>query len=260
MDEMIAEHVATIRGRQVRYLSAGTGWPVVLLHAFPMNADMWRPQLERVPAGWRFVAPDMSGRTMDEMAGGVLRLLDHLEIERAVIGGLSMGGYVTFAAYRLTPERFSGMLLANTRATADTPQAREGRQKMIALAREKGAAAIAQEMLPKLLGPTTRAERPDVQAAVRQIAESRSPDAIAEALEAMLERQDSTPGLERISSAVLIVAGGEDTLIPPHEVEAMQARIPRSRFVTLHRAGHLSNLETPDEFSKALADFLTSNM
>lgn len=244
----------------MRVLEAGTGWPVVLLHAFPMSADMWRPQLERAPAGWRFVAPDMSGTTMDAMAVGVLRLLDGLDIERAVIGGLSMGGYVTFAAYRLAPERFSGMVLANTRAAADTPQGREGRQKMIALAREQGAPAIAAEMLPKLLGPTTRAERPDVQATVRAIAESRTPDAIADALGAMMERPDSTAGLERISSATLVIAGEEDTLIPLKEVEAMQRRIPRSRLVVLHRAGHLSNLETPDEFSRALADFLTSNM
>lgn len=257
---MIAERHATIAGRQVRFLEAGTGWPVVLLHAFPMNADMWRPQLERVPDGWRFVAPDMSGSTMDEMAGGVLRLLDDLEIERGVIGGLSMGGYVTFAAYRLAPERFSGMLLANTRAAADTPQAREGRQKMIAVAREQGAAAIAREMLPKLLGATTRAERPQVEAAVRQIVESRPPDAVAEALGAMMERPDSTPGLERISSATLVITAEEDTLIPAKEIEAMQSRIPRSRLVLLRRAGHLSNLEAPDEFSQALADFLTSNM
>lgn len=260
MGFMIAEHRATLDGRPVRFLDAGTGWPVVLLHAFPMSADMWRPQLERAPTGWRFVAPDMRGATVDEMAAGVLRLLDHLDIERAVIGGLSMGGYVTFAAYRLAPERFSGMLLANTRATADTPQARDGREKMIALARERGSAAIAAEMLPKLLGRTTQAERPEVQAFVRQIAESRPPEAIVEALGAMLQRPDSTPGLDLVSSATLVIAAEEDTLIPAAEIEAMQLRIPRSRLVVLHRAGHLSNLEAPDEFSRALADFLTSNM
>src|SRR4051794_14607614 len=113
---MIREAHATIDGRRMRYLQAGAGWPVVLIHAFPLNADMWRPQLDRVPAGWRMVAPDIRGFgpgaepldgstfSLDDAAEDVAALLDHLEIERAVIGGLSMGGYVTFALFRLQPE------------------------------------------------------------------------------------------------------------------------------------------------------------
>lgn len=260
MNRMIAERHATIAGRQTRFLEAGTGWPVVLLHAFPVNADLWRPQLERLPPEYRFVAPDMSGTTMDEMATGVLQLMDHLEIERAVIGGLSMGGYATFAVYRLAPERFSGMLLANTRATADTAQAREGRQRMMAMAREKGPSAIADEMLPKLLGATSKTERPELQSRVRAMATSSTGEAMATALGAMMERPDTTPSLHRISAATLVIGSDEDGVTPLEEVEAMQLRIPRSRLVVLHRAGHLSNLEAPDEFSKALADFLVANM
>jgi pimeloyl-ACP methyl ester carboxylesterase len=124
MRVMVEEHFATIGGHRVRYLETGSGWPVLLLHAFPMNADLWRPQLERAPEGWRLIAPDVMARagtkSIDEMAADVLRLADHLEVERAVIGGISMGGYVTFAMFRQAPERFTGMLLANTRAAADT--------------------------------------------------------------------------------------------------------------------------------------------
>ena len=118
---MVRELRVTIDGRTVRYLEAGSGWPVVLLHAFPLNADMWRPQLERVPEGWRFIAPDLRGFgpdapppagtgtvTLDDMAADVGLLLDHLEIETAVIGGLSMGGYVTFALFRPRPSVSAG--------------------------------------------------------------------------------------------------------------------------------------------------------
>jgi pimeloyl-ACP methyl ester carboxylesterase len=262
MMTMVEEHFAVVGPRRVRYLEAGSGWPVVLLHAFPLDAEMWRPQLETAPDGWRLIAPDVpadaSGATIDAMAAGVLRLADHLEIERAVIGGVSMGGYVTFAAYRLAPERFVGMLLANTRAAADTPDGRTGRERMIALVRERGASAVAAEMLPKLLGDTTRRARPELAAEVRRLAESTTPDAIAGALAAMRDRPDSTPMLERISCATLVVGSDEDVVIPLAEVEQMQRRIPRSRLVVLRGVGHLSSLEAPDRFSQALRDFFAS--
>ena len=264
MLQMVEEHFATVGGRRVRYLEAGSGWPVLLLHAFPMNADQWRPQLERAPAGWRLVAPDVTVRPgaerVDDMAAGVLQLADHLEIERAVIGGLSMGGYVTFAAYQQAPERFVGMLLANTRSAADTPDGRNGRERMIALVRERGTSAIADEMLPKLLGATATRERPDLQAEVRRIAESCTPDGVAGALAAMRDRPDSTPMLDRISCTTLVIAADEDIVTPLAEMERMQERIPRSRLVVLHGAGHLSNLEAPEQFSKALTDFFASRM
>lgn len=260
---MVEEHFATIADRRVRYLEAGAGWPVLLLHAFPVNADLWRPQLERAPDGWRVIAPDMTpapGETIERMASDVLRLADHLEIERAVIGGLSMGGYVTFAAHRQAPERFVGMLLANTRAAADTAEARAGRDRMMAVAREKGATAIADEMLPRLLGATSLRERPEVCERVRRMAESLPADTIGAALAAMKDRPDSMPDLERISCATLVVGSDEDVVTPLAEVEQMQARIPRSRLVVLHRAGHLSNAETPEQFSHALTDFFASRM
>ncbi len=261
---MVEEHFATIDDRRVRYLETGSGWPVLLLHAFPVNADQWRPQLERAPTGWRIVAPDMmlapGAASVDGLATDVLRLADHLEIERAVIGGLSMGGYVAFAAYRQAPERFLGMLLANTRATPDNAEGRSGRDRMIALARAKGAAAVADEMLPRLLGVTSRRERPEVCERVRRMAESVPPEAIAAALAALKDRQDSTPLLARISCATLVLGSDEDVVTPLDEVQQMQERIPRSRLVVLQRAGHLSNVETPEPFSQALTDFFDSRM
>lgn len=256
-----------------RYLEAGAGWPVVLLHAFPLDADMWRPQLEQAPQGWRLIAPDVRGfgpgsqipagaraPTMDDLAGDVDALLDALEISEAAIGGLSMGGYIAFALWRRTPERFNSLILADTKPTSDTPEGREGRRAMIELARTRGASAVADEMLPKLLGPTTRDSRPHVPTAVRRMIEAASVDALTGALEAMLGRADSTEDLPGISCPSLVIVGAEDAITPPADAESMRVAIPRSRLVVLPAAGHLSSLETPEPFSRVLTDFLQSNI
>ncbi len=238
---------------------------VVLLHAFPLNATMWRPQVEGVPAGWRVITPDLPGfgnssdppvNTMTGMAEHVLRALDSMGLERAVIGGLSMGGYVTLALYRLAPERFEAMILADTRATADNDTQKEGRRKMIATVRAKGATAVADEMLPKLLGATSQKEHPDLATTVRGMIESTAPDAIAAAAEAMMNRPDSTSLLASIEIPALIVCGEEDVLTPPADARALHQQIRASRLELLPGAGHLSNLEAPARFSGALRDFL----
>jgi len=270
---MIREAHVTIGDRKTRYLEAGAGWPVLLIHGFPLNADMWRPQLERVPDGWRFVAPDLRGfgpaaapgpeaapATVDDFAGDLVVLLDRLHIDRAVIGGLSMGGYVTFALFRRSPERFSGIVLADTKSPADTPEGREGRRKMIELVRASGAAAVADQMLPKLLGAASARTRPELVSQVRQMIESTSVSAIAGALEALSARPDSTPDLARVAYPALIIVGAEDVLTPVADSEALDRGIARSSLVVLPGAGHLSNLESPDAFSKALADFLASSL
>jgi 3-oxoadipate enol-lactonase len=267
---MIREARARVGGRDVRFFEAGAGWPVLLIHAFPVDADMWRPQLERVPDGWRFIAPDTRGfgpdaappghLTMDDAAGDIAGFMDHLRIDRAVIGGLSMGGYITMALFRRSPERFDGMILADTRAEADTPEGRDGRRTMIELARAKGAAAVADQMLPKLLSAAARAQRPELVAAVRRMIESASVEALVPALEAMMARPDSTGDLSRVNCPALILVGSEDEVTPETSARAMEKGIDRSRVVVLPGAGHLSNLESPDAFSRAVSDFLASNM
>jgi pimeloyl-ACP methyl ester carboxylesterase len=267
---MIQEAYATVCGRTVRYLEAGAGWPVLLIHAFPVNADMWRPQLERVPHGWRYLAPDIRGFgpgssapdpfTLDDVAADLGAFLDHLQVDSAVIGGVSMGGYITFALFRRSPERFDGMLLADTKAEADTAEAIEGRRKMIELARAKGASAVADQMLPRLLSAEARERRPDLVSSVRRMIESLGTEAIVGALEAMIARPDSTPDLKRISCPALIVVGSRDEVTPEANARTMEKRIERARLVVLPDAGHLANLEAPDAFSLALSDFVASNM
>lgn len=268
---MIRERHIDTPARQIRYLEAGAGWPVVLIHAFPLTADMWRAQLQGAPDGWHLIAPDVRGfggetpppgapPTMDDMAGDVEALLDALEIERAVIGGLSMGAYIVFALFRRAPERFSGMVLADTRAQADTPEGRQARRAMSELVRRDGPAAVADQMMPKLLGETTHRERPEVTAEVRRLILLNTAAGIDGAIHAMMTRPDSTPDLARVSVPTLVIAGAEDVLTPVADSELLHQSIARSQLVVLQGAGHLSCLETPDEFSIALGNFLASNI
>jgi pimeloyl-ACP methyl ester carboxylesterase len=261
-------------GRRLAWLEAGAGWPVILLHAFPFKAEMWRAQLDAVPPGWRFIAPDLRGfgrahllrlkvedaappLTVDDYAGDVSALMDALKIDDAVIGGLSMGGYVAFALFRQAPGRFAGMILADTRPQADTPQARAARVQLRALLAERGPAAVADQMLPKLFSPSAAAE---TVAAGRQLIESADPAAIDAAIGALMTRPDSTPDLPRMTRGTLVIVGEEDAITPVADARAMQSAIPRSTLTVIPGAGHLSNLERPEIFSRALGDFLAGHL
>ena len=251
------------RARGVRSESRGT---LVLIHAFPLNARMWEPQLALADRGWRVVAPQLRGvdggdrdpptSSMDDYAGDVIDLLDALHIHEAVIGGLSMGGYVTLAMFRHAPRYFLGMVLADTRPQADTPEGVEGRKRMLRLVSEKGVAALADEMLPKLLGDATRRDRSELTAGVRGLVLSNSTESIGGAIAALMTRPDSTPLLSTIHCPVLILVGDEDTITPRALSEDMQRAIAGSELVVLPGAGHLSSMEQPAAFNEALARFL----
>jgi 3-oxoadipate enol-lactonase len=268
----------TARGH-MSWLEAGAGWPVVLLHAFPLEAEMWRPQLERVPQGWRFIAPDFRGfgrsvpaergsfgmdlstearsAKVEDYAADVFSLMDSLKLDDAMIGGLSMGGYVAFAMYRQAPRRFAGLVLADTRSQADTPQAREMRQQQRELLRTQGPRGLADQSLPKLFSD---AADPSVIERTRAMIESAPPEAIDAAMVAMMARPDSTPGLADIACGALVVVGELDAITPVADAEAMQRAIPRSTLCVIPGAGHLSSLEQPEVFSRALGDFLLARL
>jgi pimeloyl-ACP methyl ester carboxylesterase len=239
---------------------------LVLIHAFPLNARMWEPQLALADQGWRVIAPHLRGfdggtgetaRSVDDYAGDVIDLLDALHIPEAVIGGLSLGGYVTFAMFRHAPRYFRGMVLADTRSQADTPEGVQGRHTMLALLRDKGPGAIADEMIPKLLGETTRGEQPGVAERTRSLILASSTEAIAGAVSALMTRPDSTPLLGSIHCPTLILVGDEDKLTPPALSHEMHDAITGSELVTIPRAGHLSSLEQPVAFNAAVARFLS---
>ena len=253
----------TDRAGSTASASSGT---LILIHAFPLNARMWEPQLALADRGWRVVAPQLRGveggdgdpptRSIDDYAGDVIDLLDALQIHEAVIGGLSMGGYVTLALFRHAPRYFLGMVLADTRPQADTPDGIEGRKRLLRLVREQGVAALADEMLPKLLGEATRRDRLDLVEHVRGLVLSSSIQSIGGAIAALMTRQDSTPLLQTIHCPVLILVGDEDTVTPRAVSEDMQRAIAGSELVVVPGAGHLSNVEQPAAFNEALARFL----
>ena len=267
MAVMVRQERIRVGQGTLRYLDAGGGWPVVLLHGFPLSADMWRPQLENVPDGWRFIAPDLCGfgpdamapvQSMDDLADGVIAFLDAMRIDEATLGGLSMGGYVSFAVMRRAPERAVRLILADTRATADNEQGRAGRTRMLETLRTRGVSAVADEMMPKLLGETTRRKAPEVEELARKLIGVNTAEGLAGAVTAMRDRPDSTSLLSSISVPTLILVGEEDVLTPPADAEAMRSNLSRAHLVSIPGAGHLSNLEAPEEFSAALSDFLVA--
>jgi pimeloyl-ACP methyl ester carboxylesterase len=239
---------------------------LVLIHGFPLSAHMWEPQFVISENGWRMIVPHLRGfdqgpdgrsaTSMDDYAGDVIDLLDSLHVDHAVIGGLSMGGYVTFALLRHAPSYFQGLILADTRPQADTPEGKQGRERMQAMVRDKGPAAVADEMMPKLLGETTRRERSSLADEVRAIIVSNGSETIAGALTAMMTRPDSTPTLTTIKVPTLIVVGEEDTITPPQLSVEMHEAIHGSELVRIPQAGHMANLEQPKAFNDALAGFL----
>ena len=243
---------------------------LVLLHAFPLNARMWEPQFVMAAHGWRVIAPQLRGfdggvadplaSTIDDYAGDVIDLLDSLHVQEAVIGGLSMGGYVTFAILRHAPRYVRGLILADTRPQADTPEGVEGRKRMLQLLEDKGPSAVVDEMLPKLLGAATRASQPALSDRVRALAVSNPPEAIAGAIRALMTRPDSTPLLHTIHCPTLIVVGEADTLTPAALSEEMHRAIAGSDLAILPGAGHLASVEQPDAFNAAVAGFLTHRL
>ncbi len=237
--------------------------PVVFLHAFPLNPSMWESQVTALgkrrtltPAFPGFGEREIGTPTLESFARAVLDDMDAAGIREAVVAGLSMGGYVAFRLYDLAPERFRGLILADTRAGADDEAGREKRTSQAARARLEGVDWLPDALLPALLGETTRKERPGVVGEVRKMMEKADPEGVARALEAMRERPDSTSLLPKIRVPVLILCGEEDTLTPVEEAGKMAEAIPESRLTVIPRSGHLANLEDPESFNQALLSFL----
>ena len=254
--------------KTVGYLAAEPSGPAVrqrplsaliFLHAFPLGAEMWHSVLDAIPDGWRGLAPVMRwepGVTMNDLAGDVVDLLDHLGVAKAAIIGCSMGGYVAFEIMKSAPRYVSALGLVSTRPGADNEEGRRNRQKMIEQVDREGVESIANQMVPKLLGATTVRDRPALMAHVRSLVLGNTPERVKAAVKAMMERGDSTPVLAKIDVPTLIIHGAEDTLIPPSEAEAMHRAIRQSHLELIPLSGHLPNLEQPLPFERTLWQFL----
>jgi pimeloyl-ACP methyl ester carboxylesterase len=256
--------LATINGIDVAYRDEGTGQPILFIHAFPLHSAIWERQIAAFSPHHRVIAPDLRGlgatargsgaASLDQHADDLAALLGHLGIEHATVMGLSMGGYISFALWRRHRERVDALILADTRAGADSEEGKQGREKNAKLAEEQGPGAIADQMLPKLLSPNAPAALRDQ---VRGIIESNDRAGIAAALRAMAARPDSTSLLATINVPTLVIVGAEDALIPPSEATVMLNAIPGCRLAEIPGAGHLSNLEAPEAFNAHVAEFLT---
>jgi pimeloyl-ACP methyl ester carboxylesterase len=254
---------ANLLGHDIVYDDSGQGRALLLMHAFPLDRRMFAPQRAGLAESLRLITFDVPGAgesapgvvSIDGIADIAAALLDRLGIDQAVVGGVSMGGYAAFSFARRHSGRLRGVILANTRAVADTDEGKVARKAMAAVAIEQGAAEIANRMLEKLLGATTLRERPAVVSDVRAMIESTPPKTIAMLLDALANREDSTATLSTIDVPALAIAGEEDPLAPPAETAGWAAQIPDARFVAIKRAGHLACLEDSAAFNRSIVEF-----
>ena len=241
--------------------------PVLLIHGYPLNNTMWDLQVCDLCDVARIITPDLRGFGQSDPApvpAGVgtyaddcAALLDDLGLTGpVVVGGLSMGGYVVFEFCRRYPERVAGLILAATRAGADSEDARKARDAAADTARANGVEAIAAGMLPKLLAPDTYEAAPELAAFVERMMRESSVAGVVGALAAVRDRPDSTPDLAELDVPALVIHGAEDQLIPRSEAEAMAAALPDVTFAVADGAGHLPNLEQPEFYSDTVREFL----
>jgi 3-oxoadipate enol-lactonase len=218
---------------------------ILWLHGFPLTARIFEPQ--RAIRGVEHVMPDLPGlETVDDYARFAVAQLDARGIGKATFAGLSMGGYICFAALRLFPERVSGLILIDTRETADTEEARKGRFETIARVEQQGVAAVADAMLPKMV--VSEALKPEV----REIMMSAPPEYVKSSLRAMAHRPDSSSLLPSIAVPALVIVGEHDTITPPSDAERMAGAIPNARLVRIANAAHLSNYDQPEAVNAAI--------
>lgn len=266
--------IATVGDHTVAWDDAGTGRALLFVHGFPHDRTLWAHQRRALSSLARCIVPDLRGfgesagatfgpahvaRSVDAFADDLVALLDHLEIDRATVCGLSMGGYIAMAMWRRHADRFEGLILCDTRAGADSDETRAARGAMIDKARTEGAAAVAAAQLDKMVGASTKVARRDVVETMTAMMARQRPDALVGALEAMRDRPDSRETLRSITVPTLVIVGDEDVITPPAEAEAMRALFPATTMATLETipgAGHVSCIERPSAVTHAISDYL----
>lgn len=243
----------------------GEGKPVVLIHAFPLSKKMWKAQVNLlVNNGFRVVLPDLPGFgednyseafSIEEMADKLAELLKSLNIEKAIIGGLSMGGYVLFNLFRLSPEIFSALVLCDTTYLADSEEKRNSRFELISKIENQGSRALIENMLPNLISEDTKENNPALVAKLEKDFLEVKPISAVNALRSMAERRDSSDIVSRISVPALLVFGEFDKVTNLENARKMNQLIPDSELFVIENAGHYSNLEQPEQFNKAFLNF-----
>jgi pimeloyl-ACP methyl ester carboxylesterase len=247
----------------------GEGVPVILLHGFPLSAAIWTPVRTAIEQAARLITPDLrgfggsgkpaSGYAVDELAADVVALADALGLDRFVLGGHSMGGYVTLRVAALRPERLQGLILVDTRAEADSDEGRRRRDAAIARIAAGDVGGFLDEFVAGLIGPSTATRAPRVLQELRAIAAEAAPEALAACLAGMRDRPDSGALLPGLDLPALVIVGQEDTLTPPSSSRAMAAALPRATLVEVPFAGHTPCMERPIPTAEAILGFLRAN-
>lgn len=265
--------IAICGDAEIGYDDMGSGIPIVFLHGFPHNRDLWAPQRVALMAQARCITPDLRGfgeskgqgngaepleMSMDRYADDVAALLDVLHVPKAVFCGLSMGGYVAFSMWRRHRERVRGLVLMDTRAGSDSAEGKAKREEMILLARERGSGAVADAMLPGMVGKSTREKCPEIVDAVHRMLASAPLNGIIAALGAMRDRTDSLPTLATIDVPTLVIVGDEDVLTPPREARVLHEGIRGSTLEEIAGAGHVSNLERPAAVNHVMSEYVAA--
>jgi 3-oxoadipate enol-lactonase len=248
------------------YEVLGSGPPVVLLHPFPANHDLWKPAAQALVSHYGVILPDLRGHgdsgigeglaTMEKHAADIARVLDHEQIPSAPFVGVSIGGYVLFEFWRNYRARVGALVLCNTKAQADTSEGRAGRLQAADEVMDRGTEPFFASMLPKLMGKTTRSTRPDLVEGALRMMRKMSPKGVAMVQRGMAERQDSVETLKTINVPTMLITGDEDVFTGPAEAELMRRNISGSQMKLIPRAGHYSPWEQPEEVGKIVRQFL----
>jgi 3-oxoadipate enol-lactonase len=257
---------ASINGTKIHYIESGdpAARAIVLIHGFPFSHEMWAPQIAPLKKRLRVVAYDVRGHGSSDVGDGqytvelfvddLVGLLDHLRIEKAILCGLSMGGYIALRAIERNPERWLALVLCDTSSEADSNEAKLRRAASVKAVKREGMKLFAHGFLESV--SSQQVKNVETMLMMRKIIESNSPVGVCGTLLALTGRTDTTPALAAIRVPTLILVGELDKLTPPAVSQKMRERIPHSELHIVSNAGHLSNIENSDEFNKYLLDFL----
>lgn len=265
MQQIVSHHI-TSADAEIAYWVVGDGPPVVLLHPFPANHEFWIPAAQTLITRYRVILPDLRGHgdsgvgegpaTMEKHAADLAHVMDDADVGRAPLVGVSIGGYSLFEFWRRHRGRVAALGLCNTKAQADSAEARGGRLQAANDVLDRGTEPFFESMIPRLLGKSTRETRPDLVDGMLRMMRKMSPEDVAQVQRGMAERPDSAGTLKTINVPTLLVTGDEDILTGVNEVELMRQHISGSQLRIIPRAGHYSAWEQPQEAGKLLRQFL----
>jgi 3-oxoadipate enol-lactonase len=259
-----------INGMTMNYVERGTpgGIPVLFVHGFPFNLEMWDPQMRAIPNQFRAIAYDVRGHGQSDVGDGqytleffvddLIALIDHLVVEKTILCGLSMGGYIALRAVERHPERFNGLILCDTKSEADSNEGRVKRAVSLKALKNSGVEPFADGFVKSVFAESTFKDNPSVVEKVKSIIKANSPIGIGGTLLALACRTDTTAVLEKVTIPTLVLCGEHDALTTPKDAEFLHERIKNSTLFLVPNAAHLSNLENPAFFNEKLVSFLKS--